>query len=71
MKLYIIHTTTGNEWEITGGIYLVNAYSIEDAKGRWLEQISSVNPYVNETITHVEEYTNSLFISQLQEPIIE
>jgi hypothetical protein len=71
MKTYIIYTSTYDKDELCGGIYLVNAYSEEDAKGRWVEQIDKFSQFKPETITSVEEYKGSSFMSCLQEPVIE
>jgi len=69
MKTYVIYTTTKDQWEICGGIYLLSASSETDAMGRWAEEIYRFNPLFKETIDKVEEFTGQILL--LQEPISE
>lgn len=67
MKTFIIYTSSNNEQEIAGGIYIVNAQSSNDASGLWLE-----NAGLDESIISVEEInTRTECFKILQTAIIE
>ena len=71
MKTFVIYTTSGEKWEMRGGIYIVNAYSELDAAGLWLEQPKN-NVYPNETIKRIEEInTSKQLVLTIQIPSVE